>query len=420
MLCCGLLQLPATGLTSLILSTGNDWFTLGLGDNHDDGLTYGLHLNLGFDSKLQVQVDTLGYTDRQQCLKRYDVLHTQLAYPWSLMQGRDSITLTGSLGMILRGNLGFSEIQNFFHAMNALSPVTLDYETPQTLYHLFIGSQLNWMHAYRYISLGLETIATFAPAWEGRIQANSVAHFGDIMELKVGYQLIHGYSLFLSQVNQDQRYTGLKIFYGFDGGIFQTSWTYYPQKGISYGKLGVDVMAFFEPKQFGETDFTFSSGLRYDQHFDQIRSFAFLYKHALIEIRHKNGPLLGDLAHQNDRMTVASFFLGYQQDLLSEGFVTPYGKVLAGLQRFSLKYNFTNTYIDELLPTAGFELGLRFARSGQWQAGRQSYRPRLSASAMYVFGTDRIPYDKDFEKHTGPWLLNLGISIDVEHDLLTK
>lgn len=95
----------------------------------------------------------------------------------------------------------------------------------------------------------------------------------------------------------------------------------------------------------------------------------------------------------------------------------PYGKLLAGIQRFNLQQDFTKTLVESLHPTIAIEVGLKGLGIPGLVIERQNYRLRFTSTLQYIFGTDEVSnVDTHFTEHTGPWLLMTGIVIDVEHD----
>ncbi|MDC7229814.1 MAG: hypothetical protein PQJ48_05860, partial [Sphaerochaetaceae bacterium] len=95
----------------------------------------------------------------------------------------------------------------------------------------------------------------------------------------------------------------------------------------------------------------------------------------------------------------------------------PYGKLLAGIQRFNLQQDFTTTIVESIHPTIAIEVGLKGLGIPGLVIERQNYRLRFTSTLQYVFGTDEVSTENPyFAEHTGPWLLMTGIVIDVEYD----
>jgi hypothetical protein len=73
--------------------------------------------------------------------------------------------------------------------------------------------------------------------------------------------------------------------------------------------------------------------------------------------------------------------------------------------------------IEEMRGTDAQETGIRFGRDGEWVARNNSYRPRISASIQYVFGTEELKRkDTIFAEHVGPWIFLVGVGLDIGHD----
>ncbi len=106
---------------------------MGLGYNHDDGLSYGSSLEAVFSSSFTLSLVTGGYTDRLDTMQRYDV--TALVASYQLQH--QLFTFIPRLGLVASGNLAFDEAQNFFYivllvAIPSTSP-TPQMRVPYTL-----------------------------------------------------------------------------------------------------------------------------------------------------------------------------------------------------------------------------------------------------------------------------------------------
>ena len=403
-------------LKNLQLGTGNDWYTLGLGDNLDDGLSFGGHVWATAQNDLDFHLDLLGYTDRLESQLRYDEVQVTGRYPLRFEYLPFVFSLIGQAGFILEGNLSFAFMQNSFHKAINRIPVNLTYEKEAFDAHLFLGGTFTGEVPFSWGDFGLEISYLHTFDWESKLQMLAVFHLSEALSLKGGYTLMTDYAEGVAHRKMLSCFTGPTFAYSFDGGLFFNSWVYHQKSGASYGIFGIDVMDLFQSRQFKKKDFTYSMGFFYDMQGQQNRSFSLTNDRLIVEIRHKNGPLFNAMDEQGKRMNIASCMVGYSQKLFTSEMVHPYVKVMGGFERFNFEVNYT-TKIESTLPVLGIEGGVQLGRSGLWVTGFESYRPRLMASLHYVFCTGSLPVvDEDFAAHTGPWILMFGFAIDIEHD----
>ena len=75
--------LGATAAEHLLLSTGNDAISLGLGNNQDDGRSFSLRGELR-GRGWTMAVELTSHTDQHTSKHRYDTLDFSFAYPYAL------------------------------------------------------------------------------------------------------------------------------------------------------------------------------------------------------------------------------------------------------------------------------------------------------------------------------------------------
>ena len=403
---------------SLSLGTGNDWYTMGLGYNLDDGLSFGAEVQLSLDSGLSIQLDALAYTDRIISQRRFDVMTASVSYPFTFHTTMLETVISPAVGLTITGNLGFQDIQNSYHDLIGRDPVLLAYDDCTQDTHPYLSLTAISGHFFDSLFLGLGLDAKVIPTWEYSISSSMYFAYHDILTVQLGYEEKWGKNLYPTQKTQEERYEGLKLGYTYDGGLLQTFYTTYLTSGYSYGGFAFDVLSFSVPKTFKQNDFSFSTGFLYDELGQQSRLFAFSFGNVSFETQHKNGPMFNRMEDQADRLNIGLWTIAYQMGPENtKSLALPYAKLLAGLQRFNLQQDYTTTLSEELRPIVGLEVGLRIGKRGQWVIGNQSYRFRLATSVHYVLFHNTIPKIADFEEHTGPLLFRFGLVIDVEHDL---
>lgn len=412
----------ALSVTSLSLGSGNDWYTMGLGYNQDDGLSFGGYTTATFDNNLVLNAEVKAFTDRIQSNTRHDEVQISASYPFFFqVSPRTGISLVGSAGLVLSGNLGMQAIQNTFHSLISRDAITLVYYDDHIVLHplLSVRAQGGWL--YEHALLGVELGFSYVHRWEQSLQANLFLSYASLLSIRFGYLAKNIEGTDPSQVIQKERYEGLRLSFTYDGGLLETSFYSFLQSAYSYGSFGFNPLSLLWPKTYRTTDFTFTSGILYNLLGHQNRLIAFSFGPISFETRHTNGPLLNRWEDQNDRMNIGSWLFGYrvlQENELS--MLNFYGKLLAGLWRFNLQQNFITTLVEEVRPGIGIEAGLRIGTKRWWVIGNSSYHPRIALSLYYVFGTesikDHVVID-DFEAHAGPLIVMAGIAIDIDHDL---
>lgn len=410
-------SLFAVSVTHLHMSTGNDWYTMGLGDNLDDGLSFGGHLMVAFDDSLFFKVDALGFTDRVETEYRYDQINMNLYSPLGFTLGPFITIFTPLVGLSLEGDFGFNRVQNNVHQMVNLPSLQLPYDNTEAHAHLNLGSTIQALYPLGWIHVGLEASYLHTFGWENSIQTVGVIKFGSSLTLKGGFSLMHDFGGGPAHQIMIDRLSGPTFSYYFDGGLITNSWIYHKNSESSYGVFGIDLMQLFQPVTYDHTDFTYSLGALYDMMGHQNRSFSLAFGPVIMQTRHKSGPLRNDLTNPNKRMTVASWMVGYQKEWEATTLLYPYLKTLWGFQRYNLQTSPTTVLIEEVKGTVALEAGIKFGRDGQWVAKNNSYRPRLSASIQYVFETKDIQnVDSAFDRHIGPWIFLIGVGLDIGHD----
>jgi hypothetical protein len=411
-------QLYSFSPDSLILGTGNDWYTLGLGNNLDDGLSYGSQLQ-ATEGNFQLDAAIWGLTDKIVDQKRYDLVKSALSYTFVTDKQGFSFSVKPQLGFLSVGNFGLATIQNTVHRLIARDELNLAYESNSQLSFCAIGADLSVSRQLGVFETGIKGSYDNAIGWETNLAGAFFVDIGSVLTIQAGYlSVFNQFTDWETHNKLSASYTGPVFSYRFDGGLFQTDWIYHQTGQTSYGTFGLDVMQFWAPKTYENTDFTFSSGFLYDVFGQQNRLFSLTYHNIVFEIKHKNGPMFNALDQQDKRMTIASYLAGYTWEFTDTGFVRPYGKVLAGLERYNLNYNYTETQIEELRPTIGIESGLVIAPEGTWVTGNDSYQLNLALSLQYVFNTEAIQaVDSDFAAHAKPWLFMAGFVLEINHDI---
>ena len=223
LLLASLAQLSALQMTHLHLGLGNDWYTMGLGDNLDDGLSFGSHLMVALQDKVFLKVDALGFTDKVNTDHRYDQVNINLYTPLNFSLGGVTYTLTPLVGLSIDGDLGFDRIQNRVHQGMDRPAVHLPYDRPQSSAHLNLGSTLRGMFSLGWVQMGLEGSYLHTFGWEYSAQVVAVLKLGGSLTLKGGYSFMDDFSGGPAHQSMMDRLNGPTFSYQFDGGLLTTS-----------------------------------------------------------------------------------------------------------------------------------------------------------------------------------------------------
>ncbi len=412
-----LIPLHASKVTHLHLEMGNDYYTMGLGDNLDDGLSFGSHLTVAIQDRIFLKIDALGFTDRITNEDRYDQINMNIYSPFSFTLGLFISTVTPLVGMSLEGDFGFDRVQNNLHERIRIPILELSYGREETNAHLNLGSTIQTMVPLSWVKVGIEASYLHTFGWENSIQTLGFIKLGSALTLKAGFSFMNDFGVGDAHHTMMARMSGPTFSYYFNGGLITNSWVYHKNSGSSYGVVGIDIMQIFQPVTYDHSDFTYSLAVFYDMMGRQNNSFSLASGPFIWQTQNKSGPLRNDQEGPQKRMTVASWMVGYQKEWEATDLLYPYLKALGGFQRFNLQESPTNVIIEEVKVSVALETGFKFGRDGQWVAKNNSYRPRISASIKYVFDTKTIKnMNPTFASHVGPWIFLVGIGLDIGHD----
>jgi hypothetical protein len=411
-------SLVATPVDRLSFAIGNDWYTMGLGNNLDDRLSYGSQFGLSIDN-FDLDFSIGGITDKIENGRRYDLAQLALSYSTVMPVGKLFVSATPQVGIVVAGNLGSQAIQNAVHRFLDLDELFLVYESDSLLWAPQLGFSTSIYGKQGQGSAGIDLSWSTAFGWETDLYAGLFLDLGSVLWIGGGYSFVaNGSDDWITHDMVSDSYTGMTLSYRYDGGIFQTDWIYHATEGISYGSFGVDIADFWAPKTYRETDFTFSSGFLRGMLGHRNRLFSLEYRSFVMVTMHKNGPLANLPDEQETRMTVASWMVGYQYEFFETDWVRPFGRLLAGVERYDLDHDYDQSVIEELRPTIGLEGGVSLVPEGLLVTGDDTYRIRLLFSLQYVFGTQSIrEMDDDFALHATSWIFMFGATFEIGHDL---
>ena len=377
---------------NILLYTGNDKFNYGISRNDDDQLSY------SFDFKVEaplwyVQFDANGFTDRgyregwdmrdqekyftpgaSVVRGRYDSLETVFGLKLRPIENDFYLHIYPEIGFALVGDYGWEWGQNAVHRLLGIHEVELPYEKDgiKTV-RLMLDCRVNF--GYKILKFKrtnliaeIEASTRNMPGFHsenqilGRISISTKTH--DLIGFHFGYMFANA-SEDESCYTQDLYYRylhGWRVGFTIDTGILFLNYTGTPESGFGYGYFGFDVMGFFQPKTWEETDayLSFSKARFYGSFYNYIsvglpfgEYFAFVIKNAYLGGNpvNKKAEESADL-NKIDRFKreYSSAAIGIRFNLISSesSFVTPYFELTGGVQIYKI-YALYNQLDDETM-----------------------------------------------------------------------
>ncbi|MDY0304083.1 MAG: hypothetical protein RBQ65_05450 [Sphaerochaeta sp.] len=410
--------LPLTP-ASLILGTGNDWITMGFGNNEDDGHSFSVYGATRFDNGLLLSIDIDGYTDQQTIHKRYSTLNLALSYPFSFQPWPNvELSLSPTVGVHLAGNLGLEAVQNLLHRILGRDEVALPEAYQELKVMALMAASASASVSLGSHRLGVSALASSVPLWESRFDFSLYYQIGKLITIGVGYHLP------IAHDDHPVRSIDLAQSHGFylsslyQTPLIQTTWIIWPGTGFSWGGFGIDVLSFGQPKRFVHADLSTVSGIYYDTEGFQTRISALLFRGFLLQVHYSNGPTAkGSIYRRN----IGMWSLGWQWEPFDEhALLRPSLSLLAGVKRYNLNMNLSQVIIDEIRPAIGIEAGLGLGRKNGWVVGSSAYHFRLGVALHYTFAVSSLTApDPRWDRIAQPWTLIFGLALQIDHDLDT-
>lgn len=411
--------LHAATLEHLRITTGNDWVSLGVGNSKDDGLSYSIHLIAQWDTLLELRLDVVGLTDQAHTDRRYDIAQLMVRRAHHLYEaGPWSIDVTPFAGLLLSGNLGFQGAQNLLHTIVNRQKVFLEYELNYPLLHPTVGLEPQLRFDSDSHALSLSTTMIHTPRWENSVDLLLQWGYQSTFTAGVGYEAVWGATPFQSQELLQVTYRGLYLSSTYNGSLFGVTYRTYLTSGFSYGTFGVNVLSLSRPKTYRSRDLTVSSGLFYDLNGFHTYLSSLTIRGVTIETRYSNGVIEPGEAYRRHRRNIAMWSVGYRWEFGSDtAIVHPSIGLYGGVKRFNLTKNYSEVLIDTYRAAVGIETSLALGRREAWIIENTSYSLRFALGLQYVLGPPVPSVHPKYDKFSSPWMLLLGIVLDIDHDL---
>ena len=367
----------------VLLYTGNDKFDYGITRNDDDQLSY------SFDFQVEAPVwyarfNANGFTNRgwregwdmrdhdkeyapgdpipEIHRGRYDSLETVVGLKLRLLEKDFYIHFYPEIGFSLVGNYGWEWGQNAIHRMLHIHIVDLPYDNDGAKnVFLMLDARLNM--GYKIASFPRTDLVAEVEASSknimgfmsenlvlGRISISTNAH--DLIGFHAGY----GFGFKLGDYPSYTRdlylqyITGWKVGFSIDTGIMFLKYTGSPETGFGYGYLGFDILGFFEPKKWVQTDawMSFSKATFYRSFYDYIVLGVPVADNLTVVLKNsylggnpidKKGEQQADLNREERfkrEYTAVSAGLRYSFPSFAGGYARPYVELTAGIQIFKV------------------------------------------------------------------------------------
>lgn len=381
----------------VVLSNGNDLYSYGISRNDDDQLSYSFDLqveaplwhfkfdangftNRGWRDGWDVRDNTVRYTPGASVIRgRYDSIETVLGLKLRPVEEDFYIHIYPEIGFSLVGDYGWEWGQNIIHRIANIHEVILPYDNDGAK-HVF--AMLNGRTNIGYKFFNYQNTSLIA-----EVEASSKNILGYISENQIlarlsvstkthdilGAHLGYMYASSLGDVSSYTRdlyiryVDGMRLGFTIDTGIISLKYTATMTSGYGYGYLGIDIMGFFRPKIWKETDFytRVASVSLYDRsmHYISVGIPAFGHFDFIIKNSNSGGDPISPKEEQTDDLnktvrnkrdySFTSMGLRYTFPDIANGYISPYIELTAGVQIFKL-YTLYNQVDDEVMEFNGW------------------------------------------------------------------
>ena len=376
----------------VVLLTGNDLFNYGISRNDDDQLSYSFDFqveapvwyvrlnmngitNRGWRDGWDMWDHSKPYTPGAPVHRgRYDSIETVLGLKLRPIEEKYYIHLYPEIGFALLGDYGWEWGQNAIHRMMNIHEVTLPYDNPgEKDVAMMLDGRVNT--GYKLFNYGRTSLIAEVEASTknilgfqsenqilGRISISTETH--DLLGIHFGY-------MYATNLNEDPSYTqnlylrylnGFRLGFTIDTGIISLKYTATPGSLYGFGYLGIDVMGFFRPRRWQQSDafLRLSKATFYDRGYNVVSLGLPIY--GGLDLMVKNSYLGGDPISpqeeaQADLFKIErfkrdySFFtigLRYTFPEIVDNYVTPYLEITGGLQVMKIDVLFNQLDDDAL------------------------------------------------------------------------
>ncbi len=360
--------------------TGNDKFNYGISRNDDDQLSY------SFDFQVEapvwyVRFDANGLTNRgwregwdmrdrdkpfnagaSVIRGRYDSLETVAGLKMRLIENDFYLHLYPEIGFALVGDYGWEWGQNAIHRIQGIHEVDLPYDNDGAkTARLMLDGRVNL--GYKLLMLRRTNLIAEVEASTknimgfesenlilGRISLSTLDH--DVLGFHFGYMFassLGDYPSYTRDLYLDY-ITGWKLGFSIDTGILFMKYTTSLETGFGYGYMGLNVMGFFEKRDWVETDayLSFSKARFYGSFYNYMTlgipiadKLALVLKSSYLGGNpiDKKGEEASDL-NKVDRLkreySTVALGVRFNFPSFASSYITPYVELTGGLQKYNI------------------------------------------------------------------------------------
>lgn len=391
------------------LYTGNDLFSYGITRNDDDQLSYSFDFqveaplwftrfnlngitNRGWRDGWDMRDYSKEYDEGADVRRgRYDSLEGVVGLKLRPLEEEVYLHLYPEIGLALVGDYGWVWAQNLIHRMGGIHEVDLPYDNDGAKSaHMMLGTRVNI--GFKLFDFERSSVIVEAEAYTKNIlgvqsdnyavlRASISTPTHDLVGFHAGYMLAEALTdsptytqeLYLRYLN------GWRIGLTVDTGIVFIKYSGNLETNYGFGYMGFDVMGFFEPRRWEETDvyLRISKASLFGHYYNALSLGCPVYDR--LQLILKNSYLSGQPLSPKEeaeadlnvmerfKQNYSFFTVGVRFTLpeLFGDYINPYLEISAGLQRFSVyllnnqiedpEYMIEKTPSLEVLEPAGFD-----------------------------------------------------------------
>lgn len=407
----------ALGAASLTVGTGNDWITMGFGNNEDDGHSFSVFGAFEADNGLAAHLILDGFTDQRDTATRYSTLAFTLSYPIThRLRPQLSLTVQPAIGTLLAGALGLEALQNLLHRILGRDEVYASeaYEGLLAMPVFSARALLSAQSGHQHIEAAITLQAI--PAWQRSMDLSLLWSFDRLITVGLGIVCESSSDDTAVRMRERAQKTGPYLLTRYDSSLLHTSWTIWGQTGFSWGTFGFDPLAFGQTPRFEHSDLSIIGGIYYDLLGYQSRVSGLVYKHLLVQVHYSNGPVA---PQSTFRRNIGLWSVGWRWEPRgATSLLSPSLSLLAGAKRYNVLQHIDQGLVDEVHPTIGMEVGLTLGSSHPLIVGPDAYRLAMSVAVHYTLGSVSVPsIHPRWEEIARPLSLLFGLVLYIDHDL---
>ncbi len=405
LLCC---TIPIfSHLTSLSLSTYNDAFTMGIGENYDDLRSYGFFFTLETDSLFNINIALAGITSRNNSNpslgSRIDEIEIVGSKEFVFYVSRTNNQIVSYLnlqgGFFLVGNLGFESIQNIWHRMTGVNEVYLPYcgdgikeVYPEfRLYHRLTFYEKIPYFSFTQIAVEVDTELLYSPTYistySGGLSIGQLSSHDVYLKAGAGFTQTISLNQFPLLEKTADSESGIYVKLSARLGLLKINYWLYPHSRRTYGGVG---LSFYnkeshENNYYRGSDIIFSLGsqLLEKNMISMTARYAATDSLGVYISNAFGSETLENIEYTRQNSAKWNVGLDYQFVKFQNRLMIPFISFGGGIKRILVsKDSSVNTrllLLDRVFFLINSEIGLRFFHDGRFKIGSTIYGLEISA-----------------------------------------